>query len=142
VNTRCEDDAMSAPATCGQGLAARSALQAKLGELIDAVAAVLAHHAQAIDLNDDAGKEERRAYDSLVARHRDAAAHLTALASEMAGYRDLPMANHDRASLASVEAAEVFEHAVRLERELVELLRQRVGEDEQLLASMKNAVTG
>jgi hypothetical protein len=125
--------------TCGQGLAARSTLPAKLGQFMDAVADVLAHHTKALDASGDAAKQEQKAYTSLVARHRDAAGQLTATAEEMASYRDLPMAEHDISVLTSAEAVDVFERAVTVERELAQLLRARLDEDEELLAQMRSA---
>ena len=130
---------MAGQPTCGQGLAARSTLPAKLGQFMDAVAGVLAYHTKALDTSGDAAQLERNAYTSLVARHRDAAAQLAATAEEMASYRDLPMPEHDVAVLTSAEAVDVFERAVAVEREIVELLRTRLDEDEELLAQMRSA---
>ena len=130
---------MATQQTCGQGLAARSTLQETLGELIGAVGDVLEHHISSLDLSNDAGEEEKRAYESLVARHREVAAELSAIGEEMRGYRDLAMAGHDVSVLTSSRAVDVFERAVAAERELLGLLGARLAEDEELLASMRGA---
>ena len=128
---------MATQHTCGQGLAARSTLQAKLGDLIGAVGDVLEHHISSLDLSNDGGQQEQRAYESLVARHRGVAAQLAAIADEMCRYRDLPLADHDVSVLTSSKAVDTFERAVAVERELVDVLRARLAEDEELLASMR-----
>ncbi len=123
--------------TCGQGLAAHSALPAKLGELTAAVAEVLEIHTTALDLEDENARRERDAYLKLVAEHRQTAAELRAIGEEMAGYRDLPMARHDASVMASPVVADAFEKLVAVEEELLALLRERLEQDREMLAEMR-----
>jgi hypothetical protein len=125
---------MTNPPTCGVGLAETSPLQAKLGELVGAIADILDLHTKALDLSDERSRAERDAYRSLVRQHREAAEDLRAIAKTMAGYRDLPMGAHDMNRLASAENVRAFERFITLEDELITLLQQRVAEDRRLMA--------
>ena len=120
--------------TCGKGLAASAGLPAKLGELMGAMAEVLERHTRALDLGEPAGRQENEAYQSLVRRHREVAEQLRGLAEEMRGYRDLPMASHDMAVMLDPQGqAEAFGRVVAIERELVELLGEKLREAEEML---------
>jgi hypothetical protein len=122
--------------TCGQGLAEHSALPAKLGELIDAVAENLEVHLAALDPTDEATEPERAAYVELTRQHRDLAARLRTIGREMAGYRDLPMGRHDPSAMASPRVFAAFEAFVQREEELLALFHYRLAEDRQMLAAM------
>ena len=102
-----------------------AALPAKLADLMSARAEVLERHTRALDLDDAAGRQEFDAYTALVGAHREVAAELAALAQQMSGHRDLPMAPHDTAVLSGpLGQAEAFQRFKAIERELVELLSQ------------------
>jgi hypothetical protein len=130
---------MADPPTCGQGLAAHSSLPAKLGELTEAVAGILEVHTGALDLGDERSRREREVYLRLVEQHRRTAAGLAATGRDMAAQRDLPMGAHDPTVMSSPEAVEVFERFVTAERELLELLQERLGQDREMLAGMRQA---
>ena len=130
---------MSKAPTCGQGLAANSALPAKLGDLIASVAAVLEMHTKALDLEDDNAKQEYDAYVKLVEQHRRTAADLRAMSEQMASYRDLPMGRHDLEAMSTPEAADVFQQLVSVEHELLSLLDERLGRHRPLLSEMRSA---
>jgi hypothetical protein len=119
--------------TCGKGLAAHAPLPAKLAELTAAVADVLAGHMPSLDLTDERSRAEHEAYAALVHEHRAAAEQLRATAARMAGSRDLPMGRHDVAVLSTPEAMAPFARFVRLEEELVALLRARLAQDRAML---------
>jgi hypothetical protein len=123
--------------TCGKGLAARSMLPTQLGKLMDAIAEVLEIHTKALDPTDENGRREERAYRSLVTRHREIAEALRATAEEMAGYRDLPMADHDTSVLTSAEAVDAFARVVAIEQKLSARLDERLGEDSSMLTQMR-----
>ncbi len=53
---------------------------------------------------------------------RDVSGYLEALAGEMIGYRDLPMAPHDEAALNTPEVAEAFQALIASERDLAAYL--------------------
>ena len=104
-------------AACGKGLAQNAALPAKLADAIEAVAANLSAHMTALDARDPKARAERDAYASLFAKHRTAAAQLRAIAEEMAGYRDLPMAPHDADVMQGPALRQPFERLVAIEKE-------------------------
>ena len=123
--------------TCGRGLAEHSALPAKLAELTGAVAAILEHHMKALDLADADSRRELEAYRRLANEHRDVAAQLHAIATEMAGYRELPMGRHDMKEMAAPAAADAFEELVQREQELMTLLEKRLDQDRPMLDEMR-----
>jgi hypothetical protein len=125
--------------TCGKGLAENASLPKKLAQLMAAMAETLEVHMTALDKTDENGAREHAAYASLAAQHRDLAAHLAALSSEMAGYRDLPMASHDEQVMTSQAPLEAFEKVVKAEEDLVEMLQVRLHGHREMLASWKEA---
>jgi hypothetical protein len=121
-------------ATCGEGLAATAVVPAKLAELLTAQAEVLERHTKALDPTDPDAAAELTAYTTLIEAHRRVARELTNLAEEMAGYRDLPMADHDPAVIADPKGQiEAFSRYVAIERELSALLHSRLEGDQALL---------
>lgn len=120
--------------TCGKGLAANAALPDQLAKLMAGRAEVLERHTQALDLSDPNAQVELDAYTSLARAHRGSAAELASLARQMAGYRDLPMARHDMAVMADPDGqAASFQRFVAAERELLELLQEKLREEEPLV---------
>jgi hypothetical protein len=122
--------------TCGQGLAEHSLLPAKLGELIACVAEVLEAHTKALVSSDETTEKERGVYLNLVGEHRRIAALLGATGEEMAGYRDLPMGEHDPKAMSSPRPVEAFRSLVKAEEDLLTLLQKRVEEDRRMLVEM------
>lgn len=127
--------------TCGQGLAATSALQAKLGALVASTADNLELHMTALDLSDEHSQRELTAYRHLAHQHRAIAAQLESTAAQMAGYRDLPMGRHDMSILLDPKMREAFSKFVAAETELCTQLQHRLEEDHALLESMGSAAT-
>ena len=124
--------------TCGQGLAERSALPAKLGELAASLADNLEVHATALDLGDENARKEQEVYKTLVQQYRAVADRLEAVGKEMADQQDLPMAKHDPAAMSSPRVTEAFERHVTVEQELLALLQERIEEDQSLLGEMRS----
>jgi hypothetical protein len=124
---------MEKPSTCGEGLAMRSVVPDKLGELFAALARVLEAHMRALDPADVGARKELDAYASLVTAHRDVADRLSGIAGQMAGYRTLPMAAHDEAAMSDAMAQRAFQNFVRREQELATLLQQLVHQDQQMM---------
>jgi hypothetical protein len=120
--------------TCGKGLAEHSALPRAAGALIDALAENLEVHLEALDREDDAARAEHDAYTSVAARHRAIAAELRSVSEEMAGYRDLPMAPHDMAVIASPPVGEALARFVAAERELAAVLEASIRSHEAMLS--------
>ncbi|MGH7507978.1 MAG: hypothetical protein ACREMZ_00725 [Gemmatimonadales bacterium] len=122
--------------TCGKGLAENAGLPAKLGELIASMADVLEAHLPALDITDEPSRVEREAYLDLAREHREAAIQLKAIATQMAGYRELPMGRHIEQAMAAPRVLDSFQRFVGLERELLAFLQHRVEEDQDMLAAM------
>src|SRR4029078_8784102 len=122
--------------TCGKGLAENSALPAKLGELISAMAENLHVHQKALDLTDENSRVENEAYEKLVKDLRQIATQLSVTAREMAGYRDLPMGRHDQAAMTHPRVGDAFQKFVQHKRELLVLLEQTEERDGKLLEMM------
>lgn len=120
--------------TCGKGIAAAADLPDQLGRLLAARAEVLERHTRALDVTDANGRREHEAYMDLVGRHRAIAADLEALAEQMRGYRDLPMAEHNMEVMMDPNGqGAAFREFVELERALAGFLTESVKEDEQML---------
>jgi hypothetical protein len=135
---------MDAPeqSTCGEGLAESSALPAKIGELLSAMAEVLAAHMLALDLEDVHSKHEFEAYKDLARQLRMIAAGLAAASREMAGYRHLSMGWHDESVLMDPLALEVFERFVRDKQDLLAFLGETIEQDVMMLDDMRRAAAG
>ena len=122
--------------TCGRGLAEHSALPARLAQVTEAMADNLQVHMPALDLDDDAARQEHSVYLRLAEEQRQSAARLRSVAGEMAAAGDLPMGRHDEQALASPEVAEAFRRFVQAKQELLALLQEMVSQDRQLLARL------
>jgi hypothetical protein len=122
--------------TCGKGLAEHSAVPAKLGELLDSLAANLDAHVPTIDIEDPNGKSERTAYESLTAEYRAIASRLQAAAEQMASYRDLPMARHHEQLLTGSRIMSAFRRFVELQGEVLDLLQGRYEQDRRMLEAI------
>ena len=96
---------MSQQPTCGQGLAEHAALPEKFADVIGAVAENLEIHLGALNPSDKRSRPEFDAYVALTTEHREIESRLRALALQMEGYRDLPMAEHDMAVMTSPSLA-------------------------------------
>jgi hypothetical protein len=127
---------MDEPSTCGQGLASRSVLPGKLGELLAALARILEAHMRALDPADPDAAKELDAYATLATAHQDIADRLSGVADRMAEYRSLPMATHDTAVMSDAVSHRAFENFVRLEHELATLLQDHLQEDQEMLHQM------
>jgi hypothetical protein len=125
---------MAEQQTCGMGLAQNSPLPGTLAEVVGAIAANLEAHMAALDLSDDASRNEHEAYQDLAQQHREIEARLKAVAAEMAGYRDLPMGRHDQKAMGGGKLREAFESLVQNERELVALLTDKLDREQRMLA--------
>lgn len=127
---------MEEPSTCGEGLASRSILPGKLGEMLAALARMLEAHMVALDPTDADARKELDAYAALVTAHRDVADRLSGIANQMSGYRALPLAAHDEAAMSDAVTHRAFENFVRLEQELTSVLQELLHEDQQMLQEM------
>jgi hypothetical protein len=125
--------------TCGRGLAEHSVLPAQLAKVTEAMADNLQAHLQALELDDEAARQEHAVYLRLAEEQRQAAGRLRAVAGEMAAARDLPMGRHDAQTMASPEVADAFQRLVEAKQALLGLLQRMLEQDRQLLAGMGGA---
>jgi len=119
--------------TCGQGLAERSALPAKLSALSAAMADNLEKHQRTLDFTDNNARAEHDAYDAVASSLRNAATELQAIADRMERYRALPMARHDERAAGSPEIRDAFETFIERERDLSALLDTFIQQDRAML---------
>jgi hypothetical protein len=117
--------------TCGQGLAENAALPARLAGVIEAMADVLRVHLQALELDDEAAREEHAVYLHLVEEQRQAGGRLRAVAAEMAAARDLPMGRHDTETMRSPEVGDAYRRFVEAQTELADLLGRMAERDQR-----------
>jgi hypothetical protein len=120
--------------TCGRGLAEHSALPARMAEVTEAMAGNLQAHMQALELDDEAARQEHAVYLRLAEEQRQAAARLRAVAGEMAAARDLPMGRHDESAMTSPEVADAFRQLVKAKQDLLVLLQGMAEDDQRMLA--------
>ena len=124
--------------TCGKGLAKNAALPARLADVADAMAALLEAHTRALDVSHEACRKEYDAYRRIAEDWRGAAPLLHAIATQMAGYKELPMGPHDEAVMAGPQFREAFERFVGAERELAEVLETQLADYGPMLDQMKS----
>lgn len=117
---------MSEQPTCGRGLAQNAALPANLADLFGAVAENLEIHLTALDPSHKPSRPEFDAYVGLATEHREIESRLRALAMQMEGYRELPMAAHDPEVMTSPRTAEAFHRLIAQEEALAALLKSRL----------------
>jgi iron-sulfur cluster repair protein YtfE (RIC family) len=125
---------MAEQPTCGMGLAEHSVLPFKLAELTEAMADNLQAHLQALELEDEAARQEHGVYLRLTEEQRQAAARLRAIGQEMASARDLPMGRHDQQAMTSPEVDHAFQRFVMVKRELLAVLQRMVAQDQRMPA--------
>lgn len=126
--------------TCGKGLAEHSRLPARLGELIAALAQNLEVHQTTLDQSDENARREHRAYEHVAREHRAIAGQLEAVASHMAGYRDLPMGRHDERAMRSRAVLDAFTRFVAAEEALLAEMQKAVDRDRKMLAEMRQMI--
>jgi hypothetical protein len=122
--------------TCGQGVADNAVLPALLAAVTEAMASNLQVHMAALELDDEAARQEHAVYLRLTEEYRQASARLRGIGQEMAAARDLPMGRHDKQAMSSPEVAEAFRRLVRAKQELLALLQRMVEQDQGMLAEM------
>ena len=108
--------------TCGMGLAVGGELPGRMADLLSVMARNLELHMRSLDGNDPAAAQELIAYERLTGRMRDVSGYLEALAGEMIGYRNLPMAPHDEAALNTPDVVGAFHALIASERDLASYL--------------------
>lgn len=127
---------MTEESTCGQGLAQTAAVPQLIGDLMNAIADNLVAHLPMLVAEDEATQQERRVYEHLARRHRDAAAMLQAIATEMAKQQDMRPGQHDLEAMSWVDVVDALESMVGAEAQLVERLEQHLAEHRAMVDAM------
>ena len=126
---------MDEPRTCGEGIAQRADLPARLSALTAAMVEVLETHQQALDLTDENARVEQAAYQQLVDDYRRLTSALRATADRMLGCRDLPMARHHAEAMLGPQNRTALANLVERERVLAAFLNMWFEQDQALLAA-------
>ena len=128
---------MAEEPTCGQGLARHARLPQLLGELMNSVADNLSAHLPGLVSSDADSQHEKRVYEQLIARHREAAAMLHAIGAERAEQQDTPMGEHDLQAMSPSEVSDAVEGMIRVEAQLVALVQQQLTEHQAILDAIR-----
>ena len=128
---------MSDEWTCGKGLAKNAALPAKIGDLAEAMAGLLEAHTRALDVGHEHCRQEYDAYRRIADDWRGIAPQLHALASVMAGYKELAMGPHDEGAMRGPEFVRAFERYVTAEREVDAVVRAQLADYGPMLDEMR-----
>jgi hypothetical protein len=128
--------AVTEESTCGQGLAQTALLPQLVGDLMNAVADNLIAHLPMLVAGDENSQHERRVYEHLAGRHRDAAAMLQAISTEMATHRDMPIGQHDYEAMSQGDVVDALESMIGAEAQLVDRLEQHLAEHRAMVDAM------
>lgn len=120
--------------TCGQGLAHHAALPSRFADVVAAIADNLEAHLGALDSRNAQSRPEHEAYVDLARQHREIAERLRSLSAQMAGYKDLPMAEHDMTVMSSSKTMQSFKRLVDAEQAAAALLRAWIADHRAMLA--------
>lgn len=124
--------------TCGQGLAQHARVPQLIGELMNAVADNLVAHLPMLVASDEETQHEKRVYEHLSGRHREAAATLQAIGTEMARHRDMPMGQHELQAMSRRDVIDALEGMIRAEAQLVARLQQHLAEHQAMVDGMRS----
>jgi hypothetical protein len=123
--------------TCGQGLAQHAELPQLFADLMESVADNLRAHVPGLVPTDANSRHEKRVYEELEVRHREAAAMLRAIGAEMAEQEDMAMGEHDLAVMSSPEVTAALEAMTRIEGKLVAVVQQNLRKHQAMLDAMR-----
>ena len=127
---------MTEEPTCGQGLAEHALTPELIAALMNAVADNLVSHLPMLVAGDGDTQHERRIYEPLSRRHREAAAMLQAFAAEMAAPQDMRMGRHDLEAMSHEDVTKALDALIRAEEQLVARLQRQLVEDREIVDTM------
>lgn len=123
--------------TCGQMMASRAPIPAKLSEAAGTVADMLEAHA-ALMAKDKESVNEAKMLKALAKSHRAASAALLKTSEEMKKAASTPAAPHDMAKMMSdPKLTEANKKMMELQKEIIALLQKAMAEDEAMAKAMK-----
>ena len=123
--------------TCGQMMASRAPIPAKLSEAAATVADMLEAHA-ALMGKDKESVNEAKMLKTLAKSHRQVSAGMLKTSEEMKKVGSTPAAPHDMAKMMSdPKLTEASKKMIEIQKELIALLQKSVAEDEAMMKGMK-----
>jgi hypothetical protein len=131
-----EEDRMEEQPTCGQGLATHALLPQLIAELMNATAENLITHLPMLVAGDADTQHERSVYEHLSTRHREAAAMLDGIATEMKEQQDMRMGQHDVDAMSHEGVTKALESMVRAEAQLVAQLELQLVDHRAMVDEM------
>jgi hypothetical protein len=120
--------------TCGQMMAAKAVLPAKMAETMTAVANMFDAHAKfMLEGKTKEGKKEADAFKGVAKQHRDLAAGFKKTAESMNKLATLPAAPHDMAKMmADPGIGAAMQEMMRTHKEMVALLQKEIADMEAM----------
>jgi hypothetical protein len=91
---------------------------------MESIAANLRAHVPGLVSTDVNSRHEKRVYEELEVRHREAAAMLRALAAKMAEQEDMATGEHDLEAMSTSEVTVALKEMTRVEGKLVAVVQQ------------------
>ena len=131
-----EEDRMAEEPTCGQGLAEHALVPQLIAAFMNATADNLVTHLPMLVAGDADTLHERSVYEHLSKRHREAAAMLDAIATEMKEHRDMRMGQHDVEAMSHEDVTKALESMVRAEAQLVAQLELQLADHRAMVDEM------
>jgi hypothetical protein len=119
--------------TCGQGLAQHAELPRLMSDVMIAMADNLSAHVPGLVSGDERSENERRVYEQLVAKHREAAEMLQAIGTQMAQCHDMPMGHHDVDAMSPRDMTSALGAMVDAEGRLVARVRELLTDHRSML---------
>ncbi|MGQ0506009.1 MAG: hypothetical protein ACT4TC_11905 [Myxococcaceae bacterium] len=124
--------------TCGQWMASKAPLPAKLGELMASIADNMDSHAKWTSASKDKNAKKEVEIVSKVAKtHRDLGTNYTRLSEEMTKHKDLPAVQHDPKAMDMAKMTEGMTKQIKLQREMAQMIIKDADEAEAHLNQMK-----
>ena len=122
--------------TCGQGLATHALVPQLFAAYLNATADNLITHLPMLVAGDADTQHERSVYEHLSTSHREVAAMLDAIATEMKEHHDMRMGQHDVEAMSHENVTKALETMVRAEAQLVAQLELQLAEHRAMVDEM------
>ncbi len=133
--------AMPEHMTCGQMMAAESAMPAKMNELMTAIADGMEMHAKWSGTANKVAKGEHDAMMKIAKDHRQMGAMMKSTSEEMMKQKNLASAPHDMKAM-DPKMGETMTKQVTLEREMATMMMKDADETEKAVQMMAKAPNG
>ena len=122
--------------TCGQVMAAKAAMPAKLAEMLTAINDNTAMHAKWAGTKDKAAKGEHDAMMKVVKDHKAMIAAANKTSKDMAAMKDMPPCKHDMKTM-DPKMMDGMTKALALQKEFAAMLIKDAEMSEKMMADMQ-----